>query len=81
MYLNSTFLVANTRFSLQTANKRNKLTFISEPLDDGLAEQLEVGKVNPSWDNKKVRCFHFEMRSCQSKLCLYRLLTSPFSAD
>lgn len=40
---------------LQTANKRNKLTFIAEPLDDGLAEQLENGKVNPNWDNRKVR--------------------------
>jgi hypothetical protein len=38
----------------QTANKRNKLTFIAEPLDDGLAEKLEAGKVNLSWDNRKV---------------------------
>lgn len=36
-----------------TANKRNKLTFIAEPLDDGLAEMLETGKINPSWDNRK----------------------------
>jgi U5 small nuclear ribonucleoprotein component len=36
-----------------TANKRNKLTFIAEPLDDGLAEMLEAGKINPSWDNRK----------------------------
>ena len=39
----------------QTANKRNKLTFIAEPLDDGLAEKLETGKVNLNWDNRKVR--------------------------
>lgn len=38
----------------QTANKRNKLTFIAEPLDDGLAEILELGKVNINWDNRKV---------------------------
>jgi len=38
----------------KTANKRNKLTFISEPLEDGLAERLEAGKVNPNWDSKKV---------------------------
>ncbi|KAI2501449.1 Elongation factor G [Fragilaria crotonensis] len=30
----------------ETANKRNKLTFIAEPLDDGLAEMLEAGKIN-----------------------------------
>ena len=39
----------------ETANKRNKLTFIAEPLDDGLAEKLENGKVNLNWDNRKVR--------------------------
>jgi len=38
----------------ETANKRNKLTFIAEPMDDGLAEQLEAGKVNPNWDKKKL---------------------------
>jgi len=41
-------------FFRQTTNKRNKLTFIAEPLDDGLAEQLEAGKVKLSWDKKKV---------------------------
>lgn len=39
----------------QTANKRNNLTFIAEPLDDGLAEKLESGKVNLNWDNRKVK--------------------------
>mmetsp|Transcript_18913 Transcript_18913/g.28330 ORF Transcript_18913/g.28330 Transcript_18913/m.28330 type:complete len:1088 (+) Transcript_18913:192-3455(+) len=39
----------------ETANKRNKLTMIAEPLDEGLAEQLEAGKVKINeWDNKKV---------------------------
>ena len=37
----------------ETANKRNMLTFIAEPLDDGLAEMLEAGKINPSWDTRK----------------------------
>lgn len=40
----------------QTANKRNKLTFIAEPLDEGLAERLEAGKVNLDWDKRKVSC-------------------------
>jgi hypothetical protein len=39
----------------KTANKKNKLTFIAEPLDDGLAEKLEAGKVNLKWENRKVR--------------------------
>ncbi|GKY98863.1 hypothetical protein MPSEU_000842300 [Mayamaea pseudoterrestris] len=41
----------------ETTNKRNKLTFISEPLDDGLAELLEAGKVNPNWEKKKLGRF------------------------
>jgi len=41
----------------ETTNKRNKLTFIAEPLDDGLAEQLESGKVNPNWEKKKLGRF------------------------
>lgn len=41
-----------------TANKRNRLTYIAEPLDDGLAEQLELGKVHiHTWDNKKLSRF------------------------
>jgi U5 small nuclear ribonucleoprotein component len=41
----------------ETANKRNKLTFIAEPLDDGLAEKLEAGKVDSNWDKKKLGRF------------------------
>lgn len=38
----------------ETANKRNKLTFIAEPMEDGLAENLEAGKVKLlEWDTKK----------------------------
>lgn len=39
----------------QTTNKRNKMTVIAEPLDEGLAEKLETGKINLDWDKKKVR--------------------------
>jgi len=42
---------------LQTANKRNKLTFIAEPLDEGLAERLEAGKVKQDWDKRKLGKF------------------------
>uniref|UniRef100_A0A7S4JKP7 Tr-type G domain-containing protein n=1 Tax=Odontella aurita TaxID=265563 RepID=A0A7S4JKP7_9STRA len=39
----------------ETANKRNRLTVIAEPLDEGLAEKLECGKVKlDKWDKKKV---------------------------
>ena len=41
----------------ETANKRNKLTFIAEPLDDGLAELLEAGKIHLDWDKKKIGRF------------------------
>lgn len=41
----------------ETANKRNKLTFLAEPMEEGLAEKLEWGKVHPDWDKKKVGRF------------------------
>ena len=41
----------------ETANRRNKLTFIAEPMDDGLAEQLEAGMVDIKWDKKKLGRF------------------------
>ena len=41
----------------ETANKRNKLTLIAEPLDEGLAEKLEAGRVNLDWDKKKMGRF------------------------
>ena len=41
----------------ETANKRNKLTFIAEPLDEGLAEKLEAGRVSLEWDKKKMGRF------------------------
>jgi U5 small nuclear ribonucleoprotein component len=42
----------------ETTNKKNKLTFISEPMDDGLAEKLESGKVKlQDWDQRKIGRF------------------------
>ena len=42
----------------ETANKRNKLTFIAEPLDEGLAERIEQGKVKINeWDKRKIGRF------------------------
>ena len=41
----------------ETANKRNKLTFLAEPIEEGLAEKLEWGKVNSDWDKKKLGRF------------------------
>lgn len=42
----------------ETANKRNKFTFMAEPLDEGLAEELESGVVKAHvWDRKKLGRF------------------------
>jgi 116 kDa U5 small nuclear ribonucleoprotein component len=49
--------ISSVKCISETANKRNKLTFIAEPLEDGLAELLEAGKVNPSWDTRKMGRF------------------------
>ncbi|QSL64146.1 hypothetical protein MERGE_000301 [Pneumocystis wakefieldiae] len=37
-----------------TPNKKNKITMIAEPLDDGIAEDIETGKVNIKWPIRKV---------------------------
>ncbi|KAG0167176.1 U5 small nuclear ribonucleoprotein component [Apophysomyces sp. BC1034] len=36
----------------ETPNKKNKLTFIAEPLEKGLAEEIESGEVNIRWSAK-----------------------------
>jgi len=38
----------------ETPNKKNKLTMIAEPLEKGLAEDIETGKVSLTWDRKRV---------------------------
>eukprot|EP01135_Chromosphaera_perkinsii_P000843 Nk52_evm6s152 gene=Nk52_evmTU6s152 len=38
----------------ETPNKRNKLTMIAEPMEKGLAEDIENGRVDPSRQTKKV---------------------------
>lgn len=41
----------------ETPNKKNKLTVIAEPLDQGLAEDLENGSVSIDWPKKKIAGF------------------------
>jgi U5 small nuclear ribonucleoprotein component len=41
----------------ESNNHRNKLTVIAEPLDRGLAEDIENEKVSLNWDKKKLREF------------------------
>ena len=41
----------------ETPNKQNKLTMISEPLEKGLAEDIEMGKVDINWDKRKISKF------------------------
>lgn len=41
----------------ETPNKKNKLTMIAEPLEKGLAEDIEKGAVSMSWEPKKVSDF------------------------
>lgn len=38
----------------ETPNRRNKLTMIAEPLDKGLAEDIEAGRVCLDWPKKRV---------------------------
>lgn len=41
----------------ETPNKRNKLTMVAEPLDKGLAEDIEAGRVAIDWPRKKLQDF------------------------
>ena len=41
----------------ETPNKKNKLTMIAEPLDKGLAEDIENGVVDINWPRKKLGDF------------------------
>lgn len=43
-----------------TPNKKNKLTFVAEPLDDGIAEDIETGKVDIRDPVRKVASFFQE---------------------
>ncbi|KAJ1968987.1 hypothetical protein IWQ62_000910 [Dispira parvispora] len=41
----------------ETPNKKNKLTMVSEPLDKGIAEDIEQGRVSTQWTNREVGKF------------------------
>jgi len=41
----------------ESPNKKNKLTMIAEPLDSGLAEDIERGIVRPEWSRKQLGSF------------------------
>lgn len=41
----------------ETPNKRNKVTMVAEPLDKGLAEDIEQGIVSIDWPRKKLQDF------------------------
>jgi U5 small nuclear ribonucleoprotein component len=40
-----------------TPNKKNRLTMVAEPLDKGLADDIESGAVDLSWDRRRVGDF------------------------
>ena len=41
----------------ETPNKKNKLTMLAEPLESGLAVDLEQGRVRLDWDKKAISNF------------------------
>ncbi|KAI0107873.1 P-loop containing nucleoside triphosphate hydrolase protein [Nemania sp. FL0031] len=46
-----------TKCYAETPNKKNKITMIAEPLDDGIAEDIETGRVNMRDGARKVGKF------------------------
>jgi U5 small nuclear ribonucleoprotein component len=45
----------------ETPNKKNILTMIAEPLEQGLAQDIEKGKIRLNWDKKTIGEF-FQVR-------------------
>jgi len=41
----------------ETPNRKNKVTMIAEPLEKGLAEDIEAGDVSAAWPRKRVAAF------------------------
>lgn len=41
----------------ETPNKKNKLYMVAEPLEKGVGEDIEKGKVKINWDNRRVSDF------------------------
>ncbi|CAM9466000.1 unnamed protein product [Chrysoparadoxa australica] len=44
----------------ETPNKKNKLTMIAEPLDEGLAQDIQAGEVKIGWERKTLGKFFQE---------------------
>ena len=57
----------------ETPNKRNKLTMIAEPLDEGLAQDIETGAVSISWVSHRYIHIHIYIYL----LCLVSVLPLP----
>jgi 116 kDa U5 small nuclear ribonucleoprotein component len=41
----------------ETTNKKNKLAMVAEPLDEGLAQDIEARNISLSWDKKSISDF------------------------
>ena len=48
---------SNMRCQATTPNSKNKLLMIAEPMEKGLAEDIERGKINLAWDKKRISEF------------------------
>lgn len=53
-FCETVFETSSLRCFAETPNKKNRLTMIAEPLDKGLAEDIENGKVDFTWNKKEV---------------------------
>ena len=50
-------LCSSLKCFAETPNGRNKLTMIAEPLEKGLAEDIEQGAVRVGWRKKRLEEF------------------------
>ena len=52
----------------ETPNRRNKLTLVAEPLEAGLADDIEAHRVDIGWDRKKLGASRAPARRCCIRL-------------
>ncbi len=52
--IHTLFLFSSLKCFAETPNKKNKLTMIAEPLEKGLAEDIESEVVSINWNRKRL---------------------------
>lgn len=55
-FCETVFETSSLQCFAETPNKKNRLTMIAEPLEKGMSDDIESGRVDINWSTKEV-CF------------------------